>query len=594
MVQAAGATAQRSIYRYYGALWSKDWYSSIVTYPTTTSPSDTDTDETTDTNEQHDMNTVSLPHLFPIIPDVEQQEIDSRIARLDALAHQVHHIHFRLTSVLSALHNPMLPKWSWPQPALAIVLKLRCLASQNQDLIRGPLDKLLAWPDAASSDPELFYSGKLGFETFHRSHDWFGQMGFEKYETVYSFSDACDKSLLRATILVPKGLRDGVRLRVMWVWHGGGFCTGSGNFIPWYSRSSIEYASSQNLIIIAPDYPLGPEANYADICSAIKDFLTWYKHDGSFEPGFSHWTDWLRETAHLHHVNFETDRVIMEGESAGGLAAIIAMFLNAEKGSGLGIRIDGLLLRYPMVKHYARVFPANGKASYMNRLFTQKEVHQHAQKLLHAIDELSKRGLVPTRSRDSAPKSMSAAFLLSMSGTWQRSFQRSHAHHTLHQYGDEHNDTNNTNGSTTTTTAANNPDFMDGIERASHYANITHHALLPPITIYHAHDDQNCPFEDTRLFTDLLIQHYPGTYAEGETIFLEKVKRLEAKLRVATAAVDGGDGNGDEHEAHQSTKTRLDRVSTEHVGHGFDYDLETCQEDFLREAYVRLDGFWRD
>lgn len=164
------------------------------------------------------MNTVSLPLMFPCIADPPS----SREARLDALAWEVHHLEASLKAEL-AIYPESLAKWEWPAPALALVEELRKLAKKNEDLVRGPMDDLLAWPDAKSADPQLFYGGKEGFETFYRSKNWFEEMGFDKYETMYTFSDAWDKCPIEATILVPRGLRDGTRVRVMWVWHGGGF-----------------------------------------------------------------------------------------------------------------------------------------------------------------------------------------------------------------------------------------------------------------------------------------------------------------------------------------------------------------------------------
>lgn len=189
--------------------------------------------------------------MFPAFPDP-----CTRDARLDALALQVNHLETALKAALqqsivpfsyhdrngeddddnsnnnnnnseqpfflSSFPSPT-PKWTWPPTALAIVKELRVLAQQQEDFLRSPLDDLLAWPDKSSADPHLFFDAKEGFETFYRSETWFGQMGFERYVTPYTFSDAWDKRLLHATFLVPTDLKKGCRVRVMWVLHGGGF-----------------------------------------------------------------------------------------------------------------------------------------------------------------------------------------------------------------------------------------------------------------------------------------------------------------------------------------------------------------------------------
>lgn len=283
--------------------------------------------------------------------------------------------------------------------------------------------------------------------------------------------------------------------------------------------------------------------------------MTWYKYEGSFEPGFDSWTEWLLKTARLQHIVLEKERVIIEGESAGGLAAVMAMFMNAEHTTGLKVHIDGLLLRYPMVRHYSRTFPPDGTTTYMTRSFKQEEVDEHAKKLLGAVKELDSKGLTPSRECDSAPRSMSAAFLLSMSGLWQTSFQRRHLKDQM-------------------CTAAEQPSYMDGLERAQWYMDKVDHSLLPPIALYHGYDDQNCPFEDTETFVDILTQNYPDTWIRGQSIFLRKVVGLKAKLRF------------------DREQRVLERSPTNHVGHGFDYDLDAEQEQFLKESYELMDRFW--
>lgn len=284
----------------------------------------------------------------------------------------------------------------------------------------------------------------------------------------------------------------------------------------------------------------------------------------------------------------------MEGESAGGLAAIIAMFMNADKTAELGIPIDAILLRYPMVRHYTRKFPPNGMAMYMNRLFTQDEVTLHAKTLVDAVHQLETQGLVPTRTSDSAPRSMSAAFLLSMSGLWQSSFQRAHMQSSPTKCCATALPPPSLSPLAVSTAPAPhnsatdfNTDSLDAIQRAHLLTPTTVPSLLPPLIIYHAHDDLNCAFADTQLFVDTLLKQYPCTYREDETVFLKKVTRLEGKLHFHKDKAGKGKGK-------EERNGSLERIQTENVGHGFDYDLEVDKEDWLGEAYRRVDRFWSE
>jgi acetyl esterase/lipase len=317
----------------------------------------------------------------------------------------------------------------------------------------------------------------------------------------------------------------------------------------------MEHARRKNAIVIAPDYPLGPEANYKDIVDSIREFLQWYGADGCFEPGFKSWREWLITTAKLGHVELLFDRVLMEGESAGGHAAVTALFRNAAKKNTRKLNIDAVLLRYPMLKHYTRKFPDEGSVTYMNKKFSKEQVDAQVNKINAAVDELERVDLVPTRAGDHPPHGMAFAFLLSMSGKWEESFtRRHHRDHDAEMPGD--------------------PDYMDCLERAHYYAPNVENARLPPIMMYHGHDDPNCPFSDTQQFLDFLTQKYDGRYTKGETVVLEKVYELNAKPQF------------------DAKKGMLVQGPTTAVGHGFDYSLEEEKEPFLKRTHEGIDGFW--
>lgn len=130
-------------------------------------------------------------------------------------------------------------------------------------------------------------------------------------------------------------------------------CTGAADFHLWYSKTAIDQAKARRAIIIAPNYLLTSEANDKDIVKTISDFLYLYKEDGCFEPGHKRWTQWLYSQNSRKDFTIDKDRVYVEGESAGGQAAVTAMWPNAVKG-GTDLPIKVALLRYPMITHYKR------------------------------------------------------------------------------------------------------------------------------------------------------------------------------------------------------------------------------------------------
>ncbi|KAH7339227.1 Alpha/Beta hydrolase protein [Pyrenochaeta sp. MPI-SDFR-AT-0127] len=433
------------------------------------------------------------------------------------------------------------PKWNWSSKAMTVVNRLRQLANDNTSIVRQDLDNLLKWPDKTFADPKGFYGAKKGFEIFNRNEDWFEVMGFTRHETQYTFSNAWDKREVGVTFLIPDTIETGTKIPIMWYFHGGGFVSESEliiDHIPWYSKASLEHAKRHKAVVIAPDYPLGPEANYKDISDAIQDFLRFYKDDGCFEKDEQHWTQWLTKRINIAGITLDKDRVFIEGESAGGQAVITALFLNADKLNGTKLKIKSALLRYPMIEDYQRSWTIAGKSlTYMGKRFSKDDIDQQARLIAKEITFLENMDLCPTRSKGYAPQYMSSAFLLSAStsGLWKWAFTR--------QHGLRHNIAG----------GSKDPDYADSLGRAVLQKETTEHEYLPPIYMYHGHDDTNCPFQETDCFKKVLIALYPTRYVESKTIHLEKVTD---------------------------------------VGHGFDYDLDADREEFVRKAYCWIDNFW--
>jgi hypothetical protein len=158
-------------------------------------------------------------------------------------------------------------------------------------------------------------------------------------------------------------------------------------------------------------------------------------------------------------MNLILDRVLVEGESAGGLAAATALFINADKISGLKIHISAAVLRFPMIEHYTRDITGLTKFSYVDKTFTREEVAVQANKIQTAITVLEKSGFLPTRVRSAPPQHMCAAFILSVLGRWGGSFQRQHEGQKL----------------------SDKFDIMDGLERARSSVDRVDHSYLTPL-----------------------------------------------------------------------------------------------------------------
>ncbi|KAH9862670.1 hypothetical protein J1614_010763 [Plenodomus biglobosus] len=466
-----------------------------------------------------------------------------------------------LTATLRALKQDPFRKWTWSLEAMCIVRQLREIASQNLPFIRSRIDKAMQFPSAELADPTRFLGGRPGHKEFHRTPNWFEEMGFILCRTPYTFADTWDCSNIYANILIPKTL-DGTCAKIIFYFHGGGFCTGGGNFVSWYSKASLELAKDNNAIIIAPDYPLGPEATYLEISNAIKAFLVWYHERGCFENKSQglYWTDWITHTTgiSLHGFDPTTTKILIEGESAGGHAAVTAMFANGETERDLlnpwacGLPISAVFLRYPMLKHYERDCPDT--VSYMNMTFSKEQINWHVAELQDAVSELETLSLIPTRSNSHPPQHMSAAFLLSVTKTWQIAFQR-------FEYQGYPFDAS-----------------MDALERVTAYSQapylIKDRAKLPPIIIYHGNQDPNCPIADTLEFCNLLKSSFPDQYIDSETLFFDKVTKLEAQPRWIPSMM------------------QLEDVSVSGVGHGFDYDLDWTKEPFMQYAFYNITKFW--
>ena len=259
----------------------------------------------------------------------------------------------------------------------------------------------------------------------------------------------------------------------------------------------------------------------------------------------------------MQNFTIDKDHVYVEGESAGGQAAVTALWLNAAE-DGPNLPIDVALLRYPMIAHYKRrwdkIADKDGKVNYMGVCFTKKDAMQREANITDLTKWLESHSLVPTCSSRWPSVGMAFAFILSVTERWQWYFQRQHS---------------------LPKAKRDELDYMDGIERANNTQASVLHQLLPPIYIFHGWNDPNCPIDNTQEFVRVLETKYPERYNNDKNLRFDIVKRLAVRK---SGNPDGSINN---------------EYSSDNVGHGFDYWLNETEEKFLRNAYDWVGDRWK-
>ncbi|RDL36342.1 uncharacterized protein BP5553_05694 [Venustampulla echinocandica] len=120
-----------------------------------------------------------------------------------------------------------------------------------------------------------------------------------------------------ASVLTPRKVaeerRGGAHINVpvLVFWHGGGFIVGDRLYEPWWPDWLLEFALSQDAMIVAPDYRLLPEATGADVMDDMDAFWTWFL--GAL-PSVAESESWS--------VRPNVDHIICAGHSAGGIIAL--------------------------------------------------------------------------------------------------------------------------------------------------------------------------------------------------------------------------------------------------------------------------------
>lgn len=138
--------------------------------------------------------------------------------------------------------------------------------------------------------------------------------GFERTDLVYR--TVADHEIW-ASILTPRKVaeerHDGAHINVpvLVFWHGGAFIVGDRLYEPWWPDWLLEFALSQDAMIVAPDYCLLPEATGADVMDDMDAFWTWFLDTLPRVTEFESWS-----------VRPNINRIICAGHSAGGIIAL--------------------------------------------------------------------------------------------------------------------------------------------------------------------------------------------------------------------------------------------------------------------------------
>ncbi|OJJ06030.1 hypothetical protein ASPVEDRAFT_199612 [Aspergillus versicolor CBS 583.65] len=134
--------------------------------------------------------------------------------------------------------------------------------------------------------------------------------GFDIIHT--SYKHVGDHSI-RTDILVPQTPHSGKRPTIV-RFHGGGLILGDSLYPGFWSQWLSDLALRHNAVIISPNYRLLPQATGLDIYNDIEDFWTWLKSPTSPIHGLL--------AAHSNPTELDLSRILLAGESAGGLLSI--------------------------------------------------------------------------------------------------------------------------------------------------------------------------------------------------------------------------------------------------------------------------------
>ncbi|KAL4899926.1 hypothetical protein BDW74DRAFT_162707, partial [Aspergillus multicolor] len=151
--------------------------------------------------------------------------------------------------------------------------------------------------------------------TFDPTHPKF--KGFDLIQATYKH---VGEHGIRVDVLIPETPTTGKRPVVV-RFHGGGLVMADSLYHDFWPQWISDLALSQNAIIVSPNYRFMPQATGLEIYDDTEDFWGWLK-----SPAFS---DLL--SAHSSPAIADLDRIIVSGESAGGLLSVNTSLTHASE-----------------------------------------------------------------------------------------------------------------------------------------------------------------------------------------------------------------------------------------------------------------------
>jgi acetyl esterase/lipase len=118
---------------------------------------------------------------------------------------------------------------------------------------------------------------------------------------------------LSMDIWIPRNLTANSHPPVLVNWHGGGLISGVRDNGEWWQQYILDLAVQHNALMLAPDYPLAPEAQTPDILASIERFLAWLLDDGGLQTAL----DQHAVSAPLR-ITADTTKLLVMGSSSGG------------------------------------------------------------------------------------------------------------------------------------------------------------------------------------------------------------------------------------------------------------------------------------
>ncbi|KAH8696806.1 Alpha/Beta hydrolase protein [Phaeosphaeriaceae sp. PMI808] len=224
--------------------------------------------------------------------------------------------------------------------------------------------------------------------------------GFDIHQTSYKEIRPCNVKV-PVYVLVPKKPVGDAACPVMVQLHGGGLTTGNPLFKPWFALHLVQLALKAGAILLVPGYRLLPEHEGAEILEDMDSFWEWY---GTKFVSFM-----ITECP-----NFcpNLDRLLVTGESAGGLLGLYSCFKNT---ASARIRVG--YFRYPVIYDYCRA-----PGQFMGEYISKKEAEGLALEILRkATGPNCEKEHVVVTGRD-PPEGMLAAYVLSVTNKWGEAF----------------------------------------------------------------------------------------------------------------------------------------------------------------------------